>query len=370
MQANGAKVNLFNMDRKALMAYCESIGEKSFRAQQLLKWIHQRGITDFTQMSDLSKALRHKLMEHCEVKAPDILFHKPSADGTHKWLLKMHDGQAIETVYIPERDRGTLCVSSQVGCMMTCTFCSTGTQGFNRNLSIAEIIGQVWVAVRQLSEQNGEHDRKVTNVVMMGMGEPLMNFDNVVAAMDLMLDDFAYGLSKRRVTLSTSGIVPEIYRLAETLPVSLAISLHAPNDSLRNEIVPINRKYPLSELLAACQAYLKNNPHNTITFEYVMLQEINDSPEQARELVTLLEGMPAKLNLIPFNPFPGTQYTRSSNNRIHRFQKILMEAGITTTIRKTRGDDIDAACGQLVGQVQDRTKRQERHKQKLGQQPS
>jgi len=361
------KVNLLNLDRKKLAAYCESIGEKPFRAQQLLKWIHQRGISDFNEMSDLSKDLRQKLIENCEIKAPEVLFHKPSNDGTHKWLLKMHDGNCVETVYIPEKDRGTLCVSSQVGCMLTCTFCSTGTQGFNRNLTTAEIIGQMWVAVRSLSKAHGEHDRHITNVVMMGMGEPLLNFDNVVPAMDLMLDDFAYGLSKRRVTLSTSGIVPEIYHLAETLPVSLAVSLHAPNDQLRNEIVPINRKYPLVELLAACKAYLQVNPHNTITFEYVMLQEVNDSPELAEELIALLKDLPAKMNLIPFNPFPGNRYTRSSNNRIHRFQKILMEAGITTTIRKTRGDDIDAACGQLVGQVKDRTKRQARHKQQLGQ---
>ena len=357
------RTNLANLDHEGLKAFFVSIGEKPFRARQILQWIHQRGVTDFDLMTDISKDLREHLQETAEVIFPNVVLRKPSVDGTQKWIMQMPDGNAIETVYIPEGNRGTLCVSSQVGCMLTCTFCSTGTQGFNRNLSTAEIIGQLWVAVRELSEKNGHHDRKVTNIVMMGMGEPLLNPDNVYPALRLMLDDHAYGLSKRRVTVSTSGIVPEIYKLKEACHVSLAISLHAPNDTLRSEIVPINRKYPLAELMQTCHDYVAHDPHKTITFEYVMLQEINDFKHHAEELITLAKNLPCKFNLIPFNPFPGTQYTRSSNNRIHAFKDILEKGGFITTIRKTRGDDIDAACGQLVGAVQDRTSRQAKFKQ-------
>ena len=360
-----AKVNLLGLDAPGLLAFFKELNETPFRARQMLQWIHQRGVTDFEHMTDMSKALRIKLSEVAEIVVPKIIMRKPSNDGTQKWIMQMPDGNAIETVYIPEDDRGTLCISSQVGCMLTCTFCSTGTQGFNRNLSSAEIIGQLWLAVRELSQRNGHHDRKVTNIVMMGMGEPLLNFDNVVPALRLMLEDYAYGLSKRKVTVSTSGIVPEIYRLKEACQVSLAISLHAPNDTLRSEIVPINRKYPLKELLKACHDYVGHDPHKNITFEYVMLQEVNDFPEQAQELIRLAKGLPCKFNLIPFNPFPGTKYQRSSNNRIHQFKKILELGGFITTIRKTRGDDIDAACGQLVGEVQDRTKRQAKFKAQL-----
>jgi 23S rRNA (adenine2503-C2)-methyltransferase len=359
-----AKINLLNFDRKGLEAFMVEHGAKAFNARQVLKWIHERGITDFDAMTDLSKSLRETLKEVGCVLAPTIIFEKKADCGTRKWLLKFPDGNAIEAVFIPEGKRGTLCVSSQVGCLLTCTFCSTGKQGFSRNLTTAEIIGQVWVAVRQLSK-DGVHDHTLTNVVMMGMGEPLLNFDNVVPAMELMMDDLAYGLSKRRVTLSTSGLVPQMYDLIKATQVSLAVSLHAPDDELRNEIVPINRKYPLKELMQACKDYAGHSPHKNITFEYVMLQKVNDSPEQAAALVVLLEDVPCKVNLIPFNPFPGTEYTRSSNNRIHEFQRVLAGAGIITTIRKTRGDDVDAACGQLVGEVADRTRRQAEYKKKL-----
>lgn len=362
------KTNLAQLDHEGLKAFFVSIDEKPFRARQVLQWIHQRGITDFELMTDISKDLRQKLSDVATVEFPQILLRKPSTDGTQKWLMQMPDGNAIETVFIPEGDRGTLCISSQVGCMLTCTFCSTGTQGFNRNLSTAEIIGQLWVAVRELSKANGHHDRHVTNIVMMGMGEPLLNPENVYPALRLMLDDLAYGLSKRRVTVSTSGIVPEIYQLKAACHVSLAVSLHAPNDTLRDEIVPINRKYPLAELMRACHDYVGHDPHKTITFEYVMLQEVNDFKHHAEELITLVKDLPCKFNLIPFNPFPATKYTRSSNNRIHAFKDILDEAGFIVTIRKTRGDDIDAACGQLVGSVQDRTSRQAKfnaYKEKL-----
>jgi len=362
------KVNLLGLSQAQMIAMMASIGERPFRAKQLLQWIHQRGITDFNAMTDLAKPLRAKLVAIATIQAPEVIFRKPSADGTRKWVCKMPDGNAIETVYIPEASRGTLCISSQVGCMLMCTFCSTGTQGFSRNLSASEIIGQLWVAVRELSKENGHHDRHITNIVMMGMGEPLLNYDNVIAAMDLMIADHAYGLSKRRVTLSTSGIVPAIYDLSRDLGVSLAVSLHAPDDELRNEIVPINRKYPLAALMAACRHYVGKGPHKSITFEYVMLQEVNDRPEQAYALIKLLEGVKSKVNLIPFNPFSGTDYQRSSNNRIHAFRHILEKAHIVTTIRKTRGDDIDAACGQLLGQVKDRTKRQARHQARLSSQ--
>jgi 23S rRNA (adenine2503-C2)-methyltransferase len=359
------KINLLGLDQQGLLAFFKGIDESPFRARQLLQWIHQRGVVDFESMTDISKNLRSKLHEIAEIKTPTVILRKPSQDGTQKWLMQMPDGNAIETVYIPEDDRGTLCISSQVGCILTCKFCSTGTQGFNRNLSTAEIIGQLWVAVRELSTHQGQHDRHITNVVMMGMGEPLLNFENVIPSLHLMLDDYAYGLSKRKVTVSTSGIVPQIYELKKAAPVSLAISLHAPNDKLRSEIMPINKKYTIQELIKACKDYVGHDPHKNITFEYVMLQEVNDHVEQAHELINLVKGLPCKFNLIPFNPFPGTNFTRSSNNRIHQFKKILEANGLVTTIRKTRGDDIDAACGQLVGQVQDRTSRQQKLKSEL-----
>ncbi|MCF6775897.1 23S rRNA (adenine(2503)-C(2))-methyltransferase RlmN [Thiotrichales bacterium 19X7-9] len=361
------KVNLLGLNRQSLQDYFESIGQKRFRADQMLKWIHARGITEFDQMTDLSKALRQKLSETAEVIAPKVILDKTSDDGTRKWILEMSGKNWIEMVFIPEGKRGTLCVSSQVGCMLTCSFCSTAKQGFNRNLTSAEIIGQLWIAARCLSESKKEHDNKVTNIVMMGMGEPLMNFEPVVEAMSIMMDDLAYGLSKRRVTLSTSGVVPKIYELMEKIDVSLAVSLHAPNDELRNELVPINRKYNIDSLLEVCRLYAQKGPHKDITFEYTLMEGVNDEVEHAEALARLLKEkeIPSKINLIPFNPYPGTPYKRPSNNRIHRFQQVLMRYNYTTTIRRTRGDDIDAACGQLVGQVKDKTKRQEKYKAKL-----
>lgn len=356
------KINLLNFDRKAMQAFFGDLGEKSFRADQVMKWIHYYGITDFAQMTNLSKALRQKLQEKTLLTVPEIVMEQLSKDGTCKWLLKLEDANCIETVFIPEDGRGTLCVSSQVGCALNCTFCSTAQQGFNRNLTTAEIIGQVWVAVRRLSQQNSEHDRHVTNVVMMGMGEPLLNFDNVVNAMNIMMDDFAYSLSKYRVTLSTSGVVPAMEQLAKLSEVALAVSLHAPNDALRNELVPLNKKYPLKELLATCKAYYGNDKKRKITMEYVMLEGINDSKEHADQLINILHGVPAKVNLIPFNPFPNTKYKRSKQVSIDKFRERLMRAGLITITRKTRGDDIDAACGQLAGQVKDRTKRSARAK--------
>ena len=353
-----SKQNLLDLDRDGLETFFNDIGEKPFRATQLLKWIHQMGVSDFEQMTNLSKVLRSRLTEMAEVKVPDIVLEQKSDDGTYKWVLELDGQNRIETVFIPEEGRGTLCVSSQVGCALECTFCSTGQQGFNRNLSTAEIIGQVWVAVRAL-----EGKARITNVVMMGMGEPLLNFKNTVASLSLMMDDFAYGLAKRRVTVSTSGVVPALLRLADVSEASLAISLHATNDTLRDVLVPINKKYPIAELLDACKYYIKDDKRRKITFEYVMLSGINDSVEEAHELAKLLEDIPSKVNLIPFNPFPNTQYKRSSNNAIHRFTDVLKEAGLVTTTRKTRGDDIDAACGQLVGKVKDKTKRQLKSKQ-------
>ncbi len=332
-------------------AFFVELGEKPFRATQLLQWIHQRGVDNFEAMTNLSKPLRARLAERCEIRGPDIAEVQKSTDGTCKWLLQLDDGNRIETVFIPEDDRGTLCVSSQVGCALECSFCSTARQGFNRNLSAAEIMGQLWVARRELGEE------RVTNVVLMGMGEPLLNFNNVVAATNLMLDDFAYGLSKRRVTLSTSGIVPALDRLAEVSDISLAVSLHAPDDELRNELVPINRKYPIRELLAACKRYVGRENRRKVTFEYVMLDGINDTPAHAKALIRLLSHVPSKVNLIPFNPFPGSGYRCSSPETIRRFSDILHAAGLIVTTRKTRGGDIDAACGQLVGRVNDRTRR-------------
>ncbi|NOV30500.1 23S rRNA (adenine(2503)-C(2))-methyltransferase RlmN [Methylomonas sp. ZR1] len=352
VSAKPALINLLDFDRKGLQAFFVELGEKPFRATQVLKWIYQEGISDFDEMTNLSKSLRSHLKEHCQIKVPEIVAEQLASDGTCKWAVQMHCGNRVETVYIPEERRATLCVSSQVGCALACTFCSTAKQGFNRNLSTAEIIGQLYLAQQRLGPE-----RRITNVVMMGMGEPLLNFDNVVAAMNLMMDDFCYGLSKRRVTISTSGIVPAMKRLNEVCDVSVAVSLHAPNDALRDQIVPINVKYPLKELMEACREYAKTGPRKHITFEYVMLDGINDSPEDARTLVKLLKTVPSKLNLIPFNPFPQSPYRCSSNAAILKFRDILHNAGIVTTVRKTRGDDIDAACGQLVGQVQDKSRR-------------
>jgi 23S rRNA (adenine2503-C2)-methyltransferase len=353
------KINLLNFDRKEMEAFFAGVGEKAFRATQVLQWVHQRGVDDFAAMSNLSKDLRTRLQDTAEIRLPELVMEQGSRDGTRKWLLKLDSGNCIETVFIPEIDRGTLCVSSQVGCSLNCTFCSTAQQGFNRNLTTAEIIGQLLVAYRALGD-TPKGERRISNVVLMGMGEPLLNFDNVVRAMNIMTDDFAYGLSKRRVTLSTAGMVPMIDRLREVNHVSLAVSLHAPNDALRDQLVPLNKKYPIAELMAACRRYVEGAPHRKVTFEYVMLDGINDSPAHARELVKLLETVPAKVNLIPFNPFPGTAYTCSRPAAIDEFRNIVTRAGLVTVTRKTRGDDIDAACGQLVGRVMDRTKRSQR----------
>ncbi|MEW9900196.1 23S rRNA (adenine(2503)-C(2))-methyltransferase RlmN [Chitinivorax sp. PXF-14] len=353
------KTNLLDFDLAGLTAYFAQIGEKPFRAKQVMRWMHHFGIADFDEMTDIAKSLREKLKAQAGVAVPRELIGQISEDGTRKWLLDVGTGNGIETVFIPEDDRGTLCISSQVGCALECTFCSTGRQGFNRNLSVAEIVGQLWWANKSLG-RDPKGDRIISNVVMMGMGEPLANFDNVVTALNIMLDDHAYGLSRRRVTLSTSGLVPAMDRLREACPVALAVSLHAPNDALRDEIVPINKKYPLKDLMAACQRYLEMAPRDFVTFEYVMLDGVNDSLEHARQLIALTQDVPCKFNLIPFNPFPNSGYQRSSNDNIRRFRDTLIEASYIVTTRKTRGDDIDAACGQLAGQVQDKTKRQVR----------
>lgn len=399
-----ARTNLLSLDREGMEAFFVSLGEQRFRAVQVLKWIHHYGVDDFDAMTNVGKELRQRLKEVAEIRAPEVVVDQLSQDGTRKWLLRLDSGNCIETVFIPEgeragkapdyaealsnfvpqntpaisslsnskriastnterhtagRYRGTLCVSSQIGCALNCSFCATAQQGFNRNLSLAEIIGQLWVANRSLG-RDPKGERLLTNVVMMGMGEPLLNFENVVKAMNLMMDDFGYGLSKRRVTLSTAGVVPALDQLRAVSPVSLAVSLHAPNDTLRNELVPLNKKYPINELLAACKRYVADDARRRVTFEYVMLHGINDSTQQAHELVALLKDVPAKVNLIPFNPFPNTHYQRSTPATIERFRDILMEAGLVTVTRKTRGDDIDAACGQLAGKVQDRTKRSQR----------
>ena len=357
------KVNLLGLTKPELEAFFESIGEKKFRAAQVIKWIHQQGVTEFDAMSNLAKPLREKLTQVAEVRPPVIHFQGDSADGTRKWLMEVDGGSRIETVYIPDGDRGTLCVSSQVGCSLDCSFCATGKQGFNKNLTAAEIIGQVFLAAKSFGlPVKDSQKRAVTNVVMMGMGEPLLNFEPVVAAMQLMMEDQAYGLSKRRVTLSTSGVVPALDRLAELTDVALAVSLHAPNDSLRDTLVPINRKYPIEVLFKSIQNYLDSLSDNrAVTFEYTMLQGVNDSDAHARELATLADRVRCKINLIPFNPFPGTQYRVSSRNRIYAFQRILQEQGHVVTVRRTRGDDIDAACGQLAGDFDDRTKRSARY---------
>lgn len=360
-----AKTNLLNLTPDEMVGFFAELGEKPFRAVQVTKWIHQHGVDDFDAMTNLSKALRQKLKEIAEIRGPEVISEQRSADGTIKWALRVDGGQAVETVFIPETNRGTLCVSSQVGCVLDCQFCSTAKQGFNRDLSLAEIIGQLWHANRVLGNQVTTGERKVTNVVMMGMGEPLLNFDNVVKAMNLMMEDNAYGLSKRRVTLSTSGVVPAMYRLIEVTDVALAVSLHAPNDAIRNQIMPINRRYPIAELKNAIKYYLKRSvASKRVTIEYVMLAGINDSDDCAHELAALLADVPSKINLIPFNPFPNTNYQCSSGNRIHRFGEILGQYGFTVTVRKTRGDDIDAACGQLVGKVNDRTRRLQRQLRK------
>lgn len=347
-----ALINLLNFDRKGLINYFVEMGEPPFRATQILKWIYQEYVTDFEQMTNLSKSLRTHLTTHCSITPPTILLEQMATDGTLKWIVEMDAGNQIETVFIPTHKRGTLCVSSQIGCALACTFCATAQQGFNRNLSVAEIIGQLYMAQKRLGKT-----QRISNVVMMGMGEPLLNFDSVVAAMNLMLDDFAYGLSKRRVTVSTSGVVPAMNKLHEACDVSLAVSLHASNDALRDELVPINQKYPLKVLLAACREYAQKGPRKHITFEYVMLEGINDSTRDAKDLVNVLQTIPAKINLIPFNPFPNTAYVCSSEATIARFKTILHKAGIVTTIRKTRGDAIDAACGQLAGKVKDKSRR-------------
>ena len=401
-EVNAPRQNLLDLDRQGLADYFTALGEQPFRAAQVLQWLHHYGVDDFGAMTNISKVLRERLKQSAEIRAPEIALDQLSDDGTRKWLLRLDDGNCIETVFIPDGDRegrsrgpvygdatperdasaplmtasasrhdgvsheessartgrwrGTLCVSSQVGCALDCSFCATGKQGFNRNLTVAEIIGQVWVANKALG-RDPKGERIITNVVMMGMGEPLLNFDNVVSAMNIMLDDLGYGLSKRRVTLSTAGVVPALDRLKALSPVSLAVSLHAPNDALRDELVPLNKKYPISELMDACRRYIEDETRRTITFEYVMLEGVNDSPELARQLVELLKDIPAKVNLIPFNLFPSTCYLRSRPEAIARFRDILMQADLITLTRRTRGDDIDAACGQLAGRVQDRTKR-------------
>ena len=345
-------------------AFFLGLGEKKFRAHQVMKWMYHQRVIDFAGMSDVGKALRAKLESVAEIRPPRSIVDKHSTDGTAKWVLGLDGGNAVETVYIPEPTRGTLCVSSQVGCGLNCTFCSTATQGFARNLSAAEIVGQVWHAANELG--NVPHQqRRITNVVMMGMGEPLLNFDNVVRAMSVMRDDLGFGLANKRVTLSTAGMVPMIDKLAEVSDVSLAVSLHAPTDELRDRLVPLNRKYPIAELLDACRRYAARKPRSAITIEYTLMKGVNDQPEHARKLVKLLRTLPSKLNLIPFNPFPGTEYARPDEESIRAFQKIVLDAGVLATVRRTRGDDIDAACGQLVGQVQDRTRRSREFKARV-----
>ncbi len=364
MTTNAAeRTNLLGLPRRELTELVTQLGSQPFRARQLMNWIYKRGTGSFAEMSDLAREFRARLALAAEVRAPEILSVQRSADGTRKWLLQADASQAFEMVFIPEPDRGTLCISSQVGCALDCSFCSTAQQGYNRNLTTAEIVGQVWLAARELEREDatvalaegGRAERHVTNVVLMGMGEPLANFRNVVPALSILLDDFGFDLSRRRVTLSTSGLVPQIYRLAEESNVALAVSLHAPDDALRNELVPINRKHPIAELLRACWHYLDEQNGRSVTFEYVMLESVNDSPAQARALARLLKGHPAKVNLIPFNPFPGTRYRRSPAHVIERFRDELLQRGLLATIRRTRGDDIDAACGQLAGRVIDRT---------------
>lgn len=359
-----AKMNLLGLPEAKLIAFFESIGEKKFRAIQVMKWIHQYGADNFEDMTNVSKDLRAKLKDIAEIRPPEVVQQYDSSDGTRKFLIRVAGGNVIETVYIPDGDRGTLCVSSQVGCSLDCSFCATGKQGFNRDLTAAEIIGQVWIAAKSFGQLQPNGPRMVTNVVMMGMGEPLLNFDNVVDSMNLMMHDNAYGISKRRVTLSTSGVVPQLDRLSQYTDACLAISLHAPNDELRNELVPINRKYPIAMLLDSAKRYIEAMPdtHRKITIEYTLIDQVNDRPHHAHQLAELLRDVPVKINLIPFNPFNLSNYKRVSNNALRKFQDILMDAGYITTVRTTRGDDIDAACGQLAGQVNDITRRSERYR--------
>lgn len=366
-QPQKEKINLLGLSASRLSEFFEEIGEKKFRATQIIKWIHQEGECDFQKMTNLSKDLRNKLHEIAEIKLPEVVSCQESVDGTCKWLIRVDGGSCIEMVYIPERERGTLCVSSQIGCALDCSFCATGKQGFNRDLTSAEIIGQLWIAADSFDQFSPKAKRRVSNVVMMGMGEPLMNFDNVVDAMSIMLEDNAYGLSKRRVTLSTSGVVPELDKLGDVSDVSLAISLHAPNDELRNELVPINRKYPLATFIQSAKNYIEKMPDNRrkVTVEYTLMDQVNDRSIHARELAVLLKDLPCKINLIPFNPFAGSGYKTVTNTALNRFRDILMAEGYTVTVRTTRGDDIAAACGQLAGEVNERTKRQERYKKKL-----
>lgn len=357
------KLNLLNLDRQGLVDFFDSLGEQNFRANQVLKWIHQSGVSDFQAMNNISKPLRDKLESCAEISQLKVIVDQISSDGTRKWALQMSDGNQVEAVYIPETDRGTLCISSQVGCALDCSFCSTGRQGFNRNLSTAEIISQVSIA-SQLIDEEKKPGRKITNVVFMGMGEPLLNFDNVLRAIGILMDDFAYGLSKRRITVSTAGVIPAMDRLAEISDVRLAVSLHAPDNDLRDQLVPLNKKYPLKELKDACRRFLdKQSARSRITFEYVMLDGINDSAQHAKQLAKYLKGVPALLNLIPFNPFEGSGYNTTPNDRVNEFGDIVMQAGITTVIRRTRGDDINAACGQLVGKVEDKSRRNRRFEQ-------
>ena len=346
--------NLLGLTRAGMEEFVLGMGEKPFRARQLMKWIYRRATGDFEQMTDLGRDFRSRLAAIAEIRAPEVIVAQASADGTRKWLLRLESGQAIEMVFIPEPGRGTLCISSQIGCTMDCGFCSTGQQGFNRNLTTAEIVGQVWLANRELG-YSPDGDRVITNVVFMGMGEPLMNYRNVVPAAELMMDDLGLDLSRRRVTISTSGLVPQMMRIADETNVALAVSLHAPNDELRSELMPINRRHPIASLLEACWHYVEKQNARNVTFEYVMLDGVNDRPEHARQLAALLRGRPAKVNLIPFNPFPNTRYRRSTEQAIERFRDLLIKGGVIATIRRTRGDDIDAACGQLVGRVNDRT---------------
>ncbi len=358
MSESTTKTNLLGMSPEKLGDFFETIGEKRFRSTQVLKWIHQFGVDNFDDMTNISKVLRQKLTDAAEIREPEVIMQKTSKDGTRKWVIKTEGGSSVEMVLIPDGDRRTLCVSSQVGCSLDCSFCSTGKQGFNRNLTAAEIIGQLRIAIKSYGPFDPSGDRRVSNVVLMGMGEPLMNFNNVVDAIKLMMEDNAYGLSKRRVTLSTAGVVPAIDKLGEETDVSLAVSLHAPNDELRNQLVPVNQRYPISELIDACNRYLsKLSDKRVITIEYTLMAGVNDQPEHARQLVKLLRKLPSKLNLIPFNPFPNSGYERPSDEAIDTFKQIMVRGGVLTTVRRTRGDDVDAACGQLVGQVEDRTRR-------------
>ena len=357
-----SKTNLLGLTQQKLEAFFEGLGEKRFRAGQVMKWMHHYGVDNFDDMTNIGKALREKLKANAEIRGPEVVSEDISRDGTRKWVVRVASGSCVETVYIPQNGRGTLCVSSQAGCALDCSFCSTGKQGFNSDLTVAEIIGQVWIASKSFGSIPATADRAVTNVVMMGRGEPLLNYDNVVDAMTLMMDDLGYGISKRKVTLSTSGVVPMINKLAEQMDVALALSLHAPNNALRNQLVPLNKKYPLEVLLPACKNYIAGlGEKRSLTVEYTLLKGVNDQPEHAAEMIELLRDIPCKINLIPFNPFPHSGYERPSNNAIRRFQDLLHNAGYNVTVRTTRGEDIDAACGQLVGQVMDRTRRSERY---------